>query len=694
MQRLRYLVLTGIFLVSLVAFTSCASVPDVAEEQQLSSGIDERGMKARVYVHPNAGKRVYQKVAVMPFRAPVELAGASMSDLFATELLYTHKYELVERSQMEQVLGEQALGLKGVTESAVAIRVGKILNVQGVIVGTVPEYGSKASGAAELSAIGLNVRMIDVNDGSIVWSVSDTAISDRPISLSAFANRMVRNMVTQLFQEMVRVGDTQGMNVPSPVVVNSLGKIRGAVIEIQPDSGRTIKSYKFLRSRTENGPYEEIASLTFGESKLLQFEDKNLLDAENYYYKVIAVAQSGLTSSPTKPLKIVTVGPPAVVSGLAAQGGLIRKIVLTWRPDSDPNVQGYAIFRKTNQGNWEKIKSLDGKEKSTYTDENLGDSVTHDYRVVSVNIVGTESRPSAVVTATTKGPPSAVKMLEAESHQARKVPLTWSPVNEPEVKGYAVFRASRNSGPFERIAFVEGRDIKQYTDGGKKDFWGEGSSLTDETRYFYKVQAVNVVDVNSLDSPTVSAVTKPVPKLVRGIRTSQGEVKQNSLRWEANTETDIAKYEIFRGDEAANVNKMIQAVSANILQYSDQGLKDGATYYYRVLAVDKDGLEGQYSETLSAATKPVPLKPTGIRAVVEGNQISLTWQPNGEKDIAKYLIGQKGFFFWDKIGESVKTDYIFRGEMKKGKTLTFRVTAVDQTNLVGEPSEDIVVTIP
>ncbi len=694
MRSRRYRMLFAIMLFLSINFLSCASAPEVAQEEQLTLGSDERAVKARIYVNPNAGKRLYQKVAVMPFRAPVELAGASMSDLFATELLYTHKYELVERSQMEQVLGEQALGLKGVTESAAAMRVGKLLNVQGVIVGTVPEYGSKASGKSELAAIGLNVRMIDVNDGSIVWSVSDTAISDRPISISAFANRMVRNLVGQLLKEMIRVGDTQGMNVSPPVLVNSQSRIRGTVIEIQPDSPQAVKSYKIFRSRTAKGPYQEVANLENTESKRIQFEDKDLLDAETYYYRVQTVAKSGLTSFHSDPVRIATVGPPSPVTGVAAGSGSIRKIVVHWQPNYDPNVQGYAIMRKSGRGGWEKIKTLNGQDQSSYTDENLGDEATYSYRVVAVNVVGTESAPSAAVTATTKGAPSAVRKLEAGSLQVRAVPLTWTPVNEPEVKGYAVFRAARNTGPFEKIAFVEGRETGRYVDGGKKDFWGEGTPLTDETRYFYKVQAVNVVDVHSTDSPIAGAVTKPVPKPVTGLRASQGEVKQASLQWRFNPEADIARYEIFRGSDPASVNKKVQDAPGNVQQFQDQGLEDGKKHYYRVRAVDRDGLEGQFSETVLSATKPVPLKPAGIRAGADGSQIRLSWKPNWEKDIVKYVVGQKGFFTWDRIGESAGTDYVYRGEMKKGKTLTFRVIAVDQTGLESEPSDEVSIVVP
>ncbi|VAX20350.1 hypothetical protein MNBD_NITROSPINAE01-1912, partial [hydrothermal vent metagenome] len=183
---------------------SCASnpTPEGADFLSESSGSSQNeNLRGTAYVNPNASKKIYRKVAVMPFRAPMELAGASVADTFSTELLKTYRYELVERSQMEQVLGEQALGLKGVTENALAIRVGKLLNVSGVIVGTVPEYGMRAVGGNELPAIGINIRMIDVETGSIIWTVSDSAIADKPISISAFTRRLVKSMMARLAQE-------------------------------------------------------------------------------------------------------------------------------------------------------------------------------------------------------------------------------------------------------------------------------------------------------------------------------------------------------------------------------------------------------------------------------------------------------------------------------------------------------------
>ena len=407
----------------------------------------------------------------MPFQASVDLVGASISDLFSTELSATHKYQLMDRTQSEQILREKDPALKIVSENAAAAKMGQLLGVQGVIIGTVPEYGVKISGTTELVAVGINARMIDVSDGSIVWSISDIAVSDRSLTLSALAGQTVRKMVTQLFQEMIRAGDLQTASIPVPRVLTSEGRLRGTIIEIQSDSLNTVTAYKILRSRGEKGPFQEAGSIENPGSRTVRYEDRDLLDGETYYYQVLAVSPLGLISLPGPSVRVTTTGPPGTVSGLTAQSGLIRRVVLTWQPLTDPKVQGYRVFRQTEKGPWEKIRTLESREQSTFTDPELGDAKTYAYQVVTAYKDGKESPPSPTVTATTKGPPSKVQKLEAVSKQARKVPLSWIPVNEPEVKGYAVFRAPKGDGPFEKIALVEGTGDQPVCGWGKKGFF-------------------------------------------------------------------------------------------------------------------------------------------------------------------------------------------------------------------------------
>jgi len=143
-------------------FSSCAS-PRRGTETLNENLLELPPFKfsGEVFVDFNSRVKDYQKLAVVPFKAPVELAGASLSDVFATELLKTARYDLVERGQIESILKEQEFRLSGVTDDSVATQLGKVLGVKGVIVGTVSEYGFEKSGFSKVPSIGLNVRMID-----------------------------------------------------------------------------------------------------------------------------------------------------------------------------------------------------------------------------------------------------------------------------------------------------------------------------------------------------------------------------------------------------------------------------------------------------------------------------------------------------------------------------------------------------
>ena len=811
---------TLFILLGALFLASCASGPKPEGEDFLSEstyGTNEL-KRGSAFVSPRAQQKGYLKVAVMPFRAPVELAGASIADIFTTELLKTGKYELIERSQMEQVLGEQALGLKGVTDSALAMKVGRILGVQGVIVGTVPEYGMRAVGSLELPAVGINIRMIDGETGAIVWSISDSAIAKRPISISAFARHLIESMVHRLVREWVRAGDTLSINLPPPQVISYRGKIRGAIIEVLPDSLKTYRLYRFFRSRLEKGPYTKVAAIPNNPGQKIVFSEKGLLDAKTYYYKIDAVNRKGLTGTPAGPFKVTTIGPPSPVIELHAKSHQLRKIFLTWEQVNKPEIKGYSIFRsnrkagpfqmikyvqdrKTNRyldlgkasarstsggagylkdktryfykihainvvdvkspdspivsaitkgppppvtelqaqndglrkvpvtwvpinkpevkgysifragqrsGPFEMIKFVKGKDTNQYLDKGkssswggapggagyLKDSMEYFYKVQTVNVVDVKGPDSPVISAVTKGPPSPVPELQAESKQARKVPLTWMPVNETEVKGYSIFRAGQRSGPFEMIKFVKGKDENQYLDKGKGSSWGNEGHLDNYTKYYYKIQTVNVVDVHSLDSPVISAITKPVPVAVAGLKASQLEVKQVSLSWQPNPEIDIKEYNVFRGESPKDIKKHIKTLPGTVFAYTDKALKDGRKYFYKVHAVDKDKLVGEFSSVVCSMTKPLPVKPKGLAIKFEAGQVKLSWQKNPEDDIVTYRIFKKAFFSWNKIGETVEPVFFYSEGIKGGKKIILRVKAVNNLNLESEPSEETSITVP
>lgn len=155
-----------------------------------------RADQVSVYVAPNPAP--IRVVAVMPFQAATELIGASVSDLMVTEILRSGRCELVERTQLSKVLQEAEVGLSGLTDTK-AVELGKMLGAQGVIVGSVDEYGMISRKGNTYASVGISARLIDTSTGSVVWSVSHASTASSPeISLSQHARAVVRGMMSAL----------------------------------------------------------------------------------------------------------------------------------------------------------------------------------------------------------------------------------------------------------------------------------------------------------------------------------------------------------------------------------------------------------------------------------------------------------------------------------------------------------------
>jgi len=153
------------------------------------------GGKANVFV--GEGHDAIRKVTVLPFKAPTELIGASVSDLLTTELMKIGRYELIERGQLSAVLGETEVSLSGLTAGQAA-QLGKLVGANGVIVGTVSEYENVAQSGNTYPVVGVSARLIDSTSGRIIWSINKTGRGGSGETISEYALEVVREMVASL----------------------------------------------------------------------------------------------------------------------------------------------------------------------------------------------------------------------------------------------------------------------------------------------------------------------------------------------------------------------------------------------------------------------------------------------------------------------------------------------------------------
>ncbi len=119
------------------------------------------------------------KVAVIDVLGDVhsEAAKNQIADFFTMELL-KKGYTPVERAQVKSILKEHEFQSKGLTLQENAVRAGKILNVPTVLVANIPNFKEEIS---------ITAKMIDVEDGGILWIGSGSGRTARTLSTIAGA---------------------------------------------------------------------------------------------------------------------------------------------------------------------------------------------------------------------------------------------------------------------------------------------------------------------------------------------------------------------------------------------------------------------------------------------------------------------------------------------------------------------------
>ncbi|MBT8373666.1 MAG: CsgG/HfaB family protein, partial [Deltaproteobacteria bacterium] len=104
------------------------------------------------------------KIAVMEFKslnpgAKTTNLGSMISEMFTTEVVNNNSFKIVEREQLNKILGELKIGQSGVLDTTDAQKLGKILGARAIITGSVMKMGDN---------LRIDSRIIEVETGIIV----------------------------------------------------------------------------------------------------------------------------------------------------------------------------------------------------------------------------------------------------------------------------------------------------------------------------------------------------------------------------------------------------------------------------------------------------------------------------------------------------------------------------------------------
>lgn len=422
-----------------------------------------------------------------------------------------------------------------------------------------------------------------------------------------------------------------------------------------------------------------------------------LKDSTDYLYRVVSVNRVDAESVPSEAVRVTTLPPPKPVQGLAAVSREVRCVPLTWAPSPEADVVHYDIYQaREAEGPFQKIGSARGRTTTQFTDGGanpgtLEDEGSYFYRVRAVNAVTAESADSATVRAVTREVPPEVRQVALVSARPREVPVSWAASPDTSVVGYEVWRATGDEDDWVQVARLNSRDSTSFMDrGGEKDGTRLGQ-LKDGTEYQYRVIAFNTANVRSSASAPVKARTKVIPVAPTGLTATTNLAHTVRLTWQPNPEKDVNGYLIGvskKPDDGFRKLTVVRGSEGVALTADETELDPGVTHYYRIKALDKEGLEGEWSQTVSGRSKPLPDAPTGLQSLPDGAAVRITWQPPPQTDITQYNVWEKKLFGWRLVAATPRPEYRLEPAADE-KTPTLAVTAVDQDKLESQRSEPL-----
>ena len=425
--------------------------------------------------------------------------------------------------------------------------------------------------------------------------------------------------------------------------------------------------YEVYRARSRSGDYIKYATVT-GTSYT---NTSYIENGTTYYYKVRALDANG-TAGAWSSIVAVTYQPKQTLSAPTVTGGNDSQGRPTLKWNAVTGAAKYEVYRaRSKDGDYIKYSTTTG---TSYTNTSyIEDGNTYYYKVRALDANGTAGAWSSIVAVTYKQTLPAPTVTGGNDAQGRPT-LTWKAVTG--AAKYEVYRARSLNGDYIKYSTVTGTS---YTNT---------SYIENGNTYYYKVRALKSDGTAGAWSSVVSVTYKQTlsAPAVTGGNDAQG---RPTLTW--NAVSGAAKYEVYRARSKDGTYTKYSTTTGTAYTNSSY-LTSGATYYYKVRALDANGNAGPYSAVVSVTCR---LKLTAP-SVTGGNDAqgrpTLKW--NAVSGAAKYEVYRARSMNGDYVKYSTVTgtSYTNTSYIEDGNTYYYKVRALKSNGTAGAWSSIVSVT--
>lgn len=367
----------------------------------------------------------------------------------------------------------------------------------------------------------------------------------------------------------------------------------------------------------------------------------------------------------------------------------MKSVAFEWHSISNPNVEGIYIYKKSpsqeGESKLEYYTTIKNRFATHYLDTDVlpDTKYTYSFKTYSENAESRVGRPLFVHTLPVL---ESVSWIHSITGMPRVAKILWRPHSNERVNSYIVERKNLEDDDWEALANVDGRLNAEYIDTGLKDNYV----------YFYRIRAITYDNITSTPSKSVKVVTKPLPISIENIKATRNLPNKIQLTWAKSKQKDFAKYNLYRSSKIDGNYKLIAKLYNNT--FIDKIDENAKVYFYRVSAVDKDGLESAYTKSsIQGMTLGAPAAPGIIDAKLVGNTIEIKWTKTDPRSV-KFMVRRKhkqGWFKEDVEEYAVKSGTTFIDkDIVPNSTYTYTVFALDKNSIMSVQSVEVKVVTP
>ncbi|WP_193378525.1 fibronectin type III domain-containing protein, partial [Singulisphaera acidiphila] len=468
------------------------------------------------------------------------------------------------------------------------------------------------------------------------------------------------------------------LNAPASLTASVVSSSRIDLAWIDYSTNET--GFKVERS-TDGVNFTEvgIAPASSGSGYAVGYQATGLAAGTIYFFRVRAYNALG-DSAYSNVITARTSTVPTAPTNLTATAGGNDRINLAWT-DLSTNEQGFKIERSTDGVNFTQIATVGANQTAYTVVTGLTPGTTYSFRVRAYN--GDDSAYSNTATAATATiVPAAPINPTATAVSNIQINLTWIDNSDNKI-GYKVER-STDGVNFTEIATVASTWSSPVT--------YQAIGLVPATNYTFRIRAYNAAG-NSAASSTVSATTAGYPVMPTGLTATATLGTTIQVSWQdVGNETG---YKLERSPNGSSNWTLIVELGADVTSYTNSGLTEYTTYYYRVLASNAAG-NSPYSSFVSATT-PLAAPDNVVVTVVSGGQINLTWTDRSSLE-TNYLIEQSlnGTTGWTQVVSLAAntTSFTATGPFVGSTSYYYRIRAYSYFIGYSAYSEVVSVTTP